>query len=403
MARRNYNLKQKMLKIRKITKQLFFFSSIFIATLLILIATSIYVWQTTDEGSLPAKTAVVLHAIDNNLVDLDINVRLPQFITGGRRGEPLLREDLHITTTPDVEIPLRIYRPQGDGPFPIVMYYHGGAFLEGFGDINTHDNIVRSLSQRTNSVVIAVGYRLAPSDVFPAAIEDSYAALNWAYENADTFNGDSTKISVVGDSAGGNIAAVMALMSRDLGGPLITSQVLMYPLTTFKEADLESREIYDSGYYLLSRQVMYRARDLYTPYEYMWKSPYASPLHADDLSELPPTLIITAEFDPLRDEGELYAERLAQFNVPVTATRYEGVMHGFISLYEVMHSGQYGLREVSQFLRHANQDALITPAPYSLQIKNVPHGIDRAQDQVEAFAIGAYLLYKTVLGVVTDD
>ena len=382
--------------VKSILKNIFLLSSLLTASLLILIAISVYLWQTTDEGRLPAKTAVVLHAINNNLVTLDINVRVPQIVSGGSGGgNPLLREDLYMPVQGDVQIPLRIYRPQGEGPFPILMYYHGGAFIKGYGDIDTHNNIIRSLAARTGSVVIAVGYRVAPEHVFPAAVEDSYAAINWAVENAETFNGDPKLLSVAGDSAGGNLATVMTLMARDRNGPEITSQVLLYPLTTFQDIPLESRDMYDSGYYLLSRQVMYRARDLYTPDEVMWGSPYTSPLQAENLSDLPPALVITAEFDPLRDEGEAYAKRLSESGVPVRATRYRGVMHGFVSFYEVMQSGQYGLQEVSSFLRQANQGTLQVPEPYQLQVRQPPQGMDRVRDQTEAFAIAAYLLGRT--------
>ncbi|MDQ0255188.1 acetyl esterase [Evansella vedderi] len=393
-----------MKRIKRWLKNIFLLGSLLISILLILIGVSIYIWQNTDEGRLPAKTAVILHAINNNLVALDINIRVPKIVSGGRGvgGNPLLREDLYIPVQGDSQIPLRIYRPQGEGPFPIVMYYHGGAFLRGYGDINTHDNIVRSLAARTNSVVIAVGYRVAPDYVFPAAVEDSYAAIKWAVQNAETFNGDENTISVAGDSAGGNIATVMALMARDREGPELTSQVLMYPLTTFLDVSLASREIYDSGYYLLSRTVMYRARDLYTPEEWMWSSPYASPLQAENLEGLPPALIITAEFDPLRDEGEAYAERLAEFGVSVRATRYKGVMHGFVSLYEIMQSGQYGLQEVSGFLRQAHQGTLQTPDPYQLQVRQPPQGFDRVREQTEAFAIAAYLLGRSGINFFTQ-
>ncbi|WP_416149807.1 alpha/beta hydrolase [Salipaludibacillus sp. HK11] len=378
-------------------KHLFLISSLGVAVLLIIISLSVYLWQSTEEGRLPAKTAVVLHAINNNLVDLDINITPPRIVSGGGGGggSPLLKEDLFIPVQGDVQIPMRMYRPQGEGPFPIIMYYHGGAFLKGYGNIETHDNIIRSLASRTNSIVLAPGYRLAPEYIFPAAVEDSYSALTWAVDHADTFHGDVDRISVVGDSAGGNIATVTAMMARDRNGPDIISQVLLYPLTTFQDVPLESREIYDSGYYLLSRQVMYRARDQYTPDELMWANPYSSPLHADDLSDLPPTLIITAEFDPLRDEGEAYAERLAEFDVPVRATRYRGVMHAFISFYEIMQSGRYGLQEMSSFLRQANQDTLQITDQYQLQVRQPPQGLDRVREQTEAFAIAAYLIGRS--------
>lgn len=384
-------------------KHVFLISSLGIAILLIIISISVYLWQSTDEGRLPAKTAVVLHAINNNLVELDINIRPPRIVTGGGGGgSPLLREDLFIPVQGDMQIPMRMYRPQGEGPFPIIMYYHGGAFIEGYGNIETHDNIIKTLASRTNSIVLAPGYRLAPEYVFPAAVEDSYSALIWAETHAESFHGDINRISVVGDSAGGNLATVTAMMARDRKGPNITSQVLLYPLTTFQDVPLESRDIYDSGYYLLSKQVMFRARDLYTPDEVMWSNPYTSPLQADDLSDLPPALVITAEFDPLRDEGEAYAKRLAEFDVPVRATRYRGVMHGFVSFYEIMQSGRYGLQEASSFLRQANQGTLEMADKYELQVRQAPQGLDRVREQTEAFAIAAYLIGRSGADLINE-
>lgn len=384
-------------------KHVFLISSLGIAILLIIISISVYLWQSTDEGRLPAKTAVVLHAINNNLVELDINIRPPRIVTGGGGGgSPLLREDLFIPVQGDMQIPMRMYRPQGEGPFPIIMYYHGGAFLEGYGNIETHDNIIKTLASRTNSIVLAPSYRLAPEYVFPAAVEDSYSALIWAETNAKSFYGDINRISVVGDSAGGNLATVTAMMARDRNGPNIISQVLLYPLTTFQDVPLESRDIYDSGYYLLSKQVMFRARDLYTPDEVMWSNPYTSPLQADDLSNLPPALVITAEFDPLRDEGEAYAKRLAEFDVPVRATRYRGVMHGFVSFYEIMQSGRYGLQETSSFLRQANQGTLQMADQYELQVRQAPQGLDRVREQTEAFAIAAYLIGRSGADLINE-
>ncbi|MBB5173661.1 alpha/beta hydrolase [Texcoconibacillus texcoconensis] len=378
-----------------IFNKFFFVGSLLVAAMFIVIALAVHIWQTTDEGKLPAKTAVILHAVNNNLVSLDIDIQPPQFLSrssGG--GNPLLVEERYVPVKDDGQIPVRMYRPQGEGPFPVILYYHGGAFMEGYGNIETHDNIVRSLAARTQSVVISVGYRLAPDYVFPTAVEDSYAALLWAKEHAEDFQGDPSSIAVAGDSAGGNLATVTAMMSRDRNGPDLTAQVLFYPLTTFRDIELESREIYDSGYYFLSRQVMYLARDLYTPNEMMRSNPYTSPLHADDLSGLPPALVITAEFDPLRDEGEKYAQKLADDEVPVQATRYRGVMHGFISLYEIMQSGRYGLQEASAFLRQA-QEGEIEQMPYQLQVRQPPQGMDRAREQAEAFAIAAYLLGRT--------
>ena len=223
----------------------------------------------------------------------------------------------------------------------------------------------------------------------------------YAYSNAEKYNGDSERIAVVGDSAGGDLATAVALKARDLDGPKLIAQALLYPLTTFQELPLPSRYIYDSGYYLLSRHVMYLARDLYTPEEEMWLSPYTSPLNAESLENLPKTLVITAQYDPLKDEGEEYANRLQQSGVEVTHLHYEGVMHGFISFYEVMHLGEHGLRETSTFLKEAFADG---------QKLNVEHdatnvelatvvisSVDKKSEiyeYLEAYAIAAFLIVK---------
>lgn len=381
-------------------KRFVFFMIMVTGFFIIAVASAVFYWQSTDAGRLPAKTAVVLHAINNNLVPLDIDIQIPDFAGArsapGGSGVRMVREDISIPVTDELDIPARVYYPNTDGPHPMLMYYHGGAFMEGYGNLETHDNIIRSIARRTNSVVIAPSYRLAPSYVYPTAVEDSYAALNWAVKHAERFNGNPSQMNVAGDSAGGNIATVVSLMARDRDGPDIQSQILLYPLTTFLEVPFNSRDQYDSGYFLLSRSVMFRARDLYTPQELMWTSPYTSPLHAPDLSELPPALIITAEFDPLRDEGEAYAERLFDAGVPVMLTRYEGVMHAFISFYEVMQSGRDGMTEMTGFIRQVNSGQLDEDQnELTLNIEPPPQGAERIRDQSEAFAIGSYLLFRT--------
>ncbi|RLJ77857.1 acetyl esterase [Salisediminibacterium halotolerans] len=385
-----------MKRMKTFMRQIIFVGSLVTGIFIIAVAAAIFIWQTTEEGRLPAKTAVVLHAINNDLVPLDTNITPPRIVTGGSSSGPsLLREEIYVPVQGEAQIPMRMYRPQGEGPYPIIMYYHGGAFMEGYGNVDTHDNIIRSIASRTNSIVLAPSYRLAPDYEYPVAVEDSYAALNWAYDHAESFNGDSNRLSVAGDSAGGNIAAIMALMSRDRDGPPIQAQALLYPLTTFLDMTFESRETYDSGYFLLSRSVMYRARDVYTPNESMWSSPYTSPLNADELYDLPPALVITAEFDPLRDEGEAYAKRLADYENSVQTTRYRGVMHGFISFYEVMQSGRAGMQELSSFLNRANSGQLQLKEGYHLQVRQPPQGMNRVREQTEAFAIAAYLLGRS--------
>lgn len=360
---------------------------------------SVHYWAHTEAGKVPPKTAVLLHAINHNLVPLDM--KLPKFFASNQ-SPSFINEMIEIPISDGETIQSKMYRPIAEGPHPIILYYHGGAFMEGYGNIHTHDNIVRALAQRTNSIVIAVGYRVAPTHPFPTAIEDSYEALVWATEHAEEIGGDAGNIAVVGDSAGGNIATVVSLMSRDRNGPDIKAQALLYPLTTFQDVEFASRMKYDSGYYLLSRYVMEKARDTYTPEDVYWSHAYTSPLAAENLYDLPPALVITAEFDPLRDEGEAYAKRLIDYGVPVKSVRYNGVMHGFISFYEVMYRGNHGLNETASFLRSTFEEEP-SLQPYQLQVYNGTGGIVQVRDYVEAYAIGSFLLGKHALSVFRHE
>lgn len=372
-----------------IVKKLSLILLVSVLILTLCVVTIVEQWAMTDHGKLPPKTAVILYAVNHNLVTLDM--KPPRWLTSTLQSPSpvkIMKEDRLIPVSDGNQIPVRIYTPTGDGPFPMIIYYHGGAFLEGFGNIDTHDNITRWLARQTNSIVISVGYRLAPVHMFPVAIEDSYDALLWARDHAAELNGNPALMVVAGDSAGGNIATVVALMSRDRHGPHLKAQVLFYPVTTFFDEPLPSREMYADGYYLLSADVMALARKAYAPEEQMWASPYTSPLHATNLIGLPPTFIVTAEYDPLRDEGEAYAQRLADAGIPVYAFRYLGVMHGFISFYEVMYSGKQGLNQTSAFLNQVFSDSL-DPSPFQVSIVKPAY---HWRDYLEAYGFAAYLL-----------
>jgi acetyl esterase len=369
-----------------IIKRLGLFILVTVLVIIIGVVTVVHQWASTDHGRLPPKTAVILYAINHKLVTLDMTP--PRWLASSQKPSSVTWNDQVIPVSDGSTIPVRIYTPTGEGPFPMIIYYHGGAFLEGYGNIDTHDNITRILATQTKSIVISVGYRLAPTYMFPTAIEDSYDALLWAERHAAELNGDPSRMAVAGDSAGGNIATVVALMSRDRKGPDLKAQVLYYPVTTFLDEPLASREQYANGYYLLSADVMALARDLYAPEEQMWSNPYTSPLHATDLSGLPPALIVTAEYDPLRDEGEAYAERLADSGTTVYALRYQGVMHGFISFYEVMYSGKHGLNQTIAFLNQAFSGE-VEPKPFQLSIVEVSYNW---RDRLEAYGFAAYLL-----------
>ncbi|WP_018922340.1 alpha/beta hydrolase [Salsuginibacillus kocurii] len=374
-----------------------------VTALLLVLVLSVNEWSSTEEGELPSKTAVVLHAINNNIINLDIDIEVPDFFNGGDSGtgsgeSTFVREDETFTSSDGEEIPLRIYRDTEAEDAPILLYYHGGAFLEGYGSLETHDNVLQELASRTGATVVGVGYRVAPEHVFPKAVEDSYEALRWAEANAEELGGTTDQLVVIGDSAGGNLATVTAHMARDNDGPDIAAQVLYYPLTTFQDVALPSRQMYDSGYYLLSRYVMEKARSEYTPKANMWEDPYTSPLEADQLEGLPPALILTAEYDPLRDEGELYAEQLHEAGVPVQTVRYEGVMHGFVSFYEVMKSGEQGLLQTSQYLqRIVAEEEDLGSEEFLVQVQEPPTGMERVREEAEAYAIAAFLIGQSTL------
>ena len=207
------------------------------------------------------------------------------------------------------------------------MFYHGGGFR--LGDLDSHDAICRELAARSGAIIVSVGYRLAPEHVYPAAVDDSYAALAWVHAHAADIGGDATRLAVGGDSAGGNLAAAVSLKARDLGGPPLVFQLLIYPVLNFAAMETESHKVFAEGY-IIGGAAHAFTRDAYLPNPADRRHLYASPLLADDLTDLPPALVITAEFDPLRDEGELYARKLADAGGQARVTRYAGVPHAFL-------------------------------------------------------------------------
>ncbi len=230
---------------------------------------------------------------------------------------------------PAGRIPIRTYTPQGSGPFPILVYFHGGGWV--ICDLDTHDSLCHTLANGAECTVVSVDYRLAPEHKFPAAVEDAYVATQWVAENADVINGDNARIAVGGDSAGGNLAAVVSLMTRDRGGPSLLYQLLIYPATNLSAFDTGSYRRYGVGYLLTSDEAKWY-RDQYLEREEDAANPYASPLLAQDLSNLPPVFVMTAEFDVLADEGEAYADRLRQAGISVRSKRYNGMIHAFFGI-----------------------------------------------------------------------
>ena len=219
------------------------------------------------------------------------------------------------------DLPARVYRPEGEGPFPTVALFHGGGFV--IGDLETHDNMARAICRGAEAVVVSVDYRLAPENPYPAAVDDAIAATRFVQERLDDFEGDG-RLAVAGDSAGGNLAAVVA---HEVPG--LAAQFLIYPVTD-GEGDHPSREENGSGYFLDLPTMAWFAHH-YAPSGDA-TDPRLAPLRADSFEGLPPAVVVTAELDPLRDEGEAYAEALRSAGVQVEVRRYDGMIHGFMDM-----------------------------------------------------------------------
>jgi len=266
----------------------------------------------------------------------------------GPRPEVAMVKDLEVPG-PGGPIPLRVYRPSQQADLPVLVYLHGGGWT--ICSIETHDPTCRELANGAGCVVVSVEYRLAPEHRFPAAPEDCYAALGWVARHAASLGGDPARIAMGGDSAGGNLTAAVSLMARDRGGPRLVHQLLVYPVTDHA-FDTDSYRENAEGW-LLTRETMQSFWGHYLGREEDGRHPYASPLRAPDLAGLPPAHVITAEYDPLRDEGEAYARRLAAAGVPVVQRRYDGMIHGFFGFTELIDRAREAVADAARELRRA--------------------------------------------------
>jgi acetyl esterase len=219
------------------------------------------------------------------------------------------------------------------------------------GNIESHEGICRALANAAGVTVVSVGYRLAPEHKFPAAALDAYAAVTWVSASAQEFGADPRRIMVAGDSAGGNLAAVACLMARDQCGPSLAYQVLIYPITDFNQERRSYHECAEG--FFLTRSEMAWYWDRYVKSSDDRRHPYASPCQSGDLRGLPPALVITAEYDVLRDEGEDYARQLQVASVPVKLHRYDGMIHGFVRRYPFFDQGKAAIEEIGRELRQA--------------------------------------------------
>lgn len=271
------------------------------------------------------------------------NIKTKQRLGGV--SESVAKVEDHQVPTDEVNIPIRIYKPEGEAPFPVFVFFHGGGWVT--GDLDTHDALCRSICNATPCMVVAVDYRLAPEHKFPAAVEDAIAATQWVFDHITSFGGNPEKVAIGGDSAGGTLATVVA---QHLKG--IIYQVLIYPVIDLSNLDTESYLSFADGY-LLTRNGMAWFRDHYLKNEADATHPDASPLLIEDLRKQPPALIITAEFDPLLDEAEAYAKRLKESGVSVDYVCFDGMIHAFMTLAVVIDRARDGIELCAKSLQKA--------------------------------------------------
>lgn len=301
-----------------------------------------YSWTFTPYGRLDYRAALSLHLLSfertiqpNPEVDfeLPIPVNLAYAISFALPVEEVYKTEELVIPANGAELPARVYWPESarqlEPPLPVIVFFHGGGFVVGSVDI--FDGLTRSLANAADAIVVSSGYRLAPAHPYPAAVEDAHAALNWVADNIHRFGGDPARLVVSGESAGANLAAVVALRVRDEQGPALAAQVLYYPPTDFTDTTYPSREKFseDYGFSEASGMAMMNAylggvEDL--------ADPWISPLRANTLADLPPTLMVTAGFDPLADSAAAYADRLEQSGVRVTRAHYPTTIHGFMNI-----------------------------------------------------------------------
>jgi acetyl esterase len=320
---------------------------LFATCILFLIASSfllVYSWSNTPYGKLDFRLAIPFkllgmlekfekksdEEIRNGFINPIAMKKMRQQVSAGAAmtSKTVLYSGNITEKLIENEIPVRIYSPEGGGPFPLLVFYHGAGFT--FGDLEFSDNLCRSVSQKGSIVVVSVDYRLAPEHPFPSGLTDAYDALLWTYKNARVLNAIPERIAVGGESSGGNLAASVSLMCKEKKPDLVNLQILIYPILDLANLESDSYNKFATGYGL-TKQQMAHVINAYVRDKADLTNELASPIYARDLKNLPPTLIISAKFDVLRDEGETYAKKLVKAGVSVNHVRYDTMAHGFIT------------------------------------------------------------------------
>ncbi|HRI39163.1 MAG TPA: alpha/beta hydrolase [Nitrospira sp.] len=279
------------------------------------------------------------------------------------------KTDDHLIPGPGGPLPIRIYTPLGVGPFPVIVYYHGGGWV--IGTIDAYDSSARALAKTVGAIVVSVEYRKAPENKFPAAHEDAYAAYRWVLRNADRFDGDPAMVAVAGESAGGNLAAAVCLMARARGEVLPVHQVLIYPVAGYDFNTPSYRE--NAKAKPLDKPMMAWFFEKYLRTPDQGRDHWIDLVNAPNLSGLPSATVITAELDPLRSEGKRYAERLLEAGVPVTHQNYRGVTHEFFGMSAVVRDARRAVRLVANGINGSIDDPVFSrdhgPSGKGIQIE----------------------------------
>lgn len=309
-------------------------------------------WSRTEQGQLDYKAAVILKLRGDGQKRLR-----PETIRreASLRARFLQKSAIEIAKIEDMTISgpagsltVRLYYPGQEETLPVFIYYHGGGWV--MGNVETHDTICREYANKAGVIVVAVDYRLAPENPYPNAFDDSYAVLEWVYGNIKSYRGDPSRIAVGGDSAGGNLAAAVAIKARDVSGPKIRYQVLLYPVTNPARMETESYLLFANGYGLTKAHMVF-FQESYLPKKSDRLTPYASPLLTKNLMNLPPAIIITAGFDVLKDEGMAYAKRLSHSGNQVETIHYPSMIHGFATMGKIFPEASNAISRTAQALK----------------------------------------------------